>query len=75
MTQYALAKALSVSQPTVSAWINGRKRGGREVSVYPSYAELEKLCVFLEVSPAELIEVDPAALPHTYQNFPYLAAA
>jgi transcriptional regulator with XRE-family HTH domain len=75
ITQYQLAKALGLSQPSVNAWVNGRNRKGERVTVYPDYDSLEKICLFLDVPASEMIAFDPANMDKTWQDFPELAAA
>lgn len=58
---YQLSKGIGVSHPSVSAWLNGRMRGDRLVQVYPDYDSLEDLCLFLECTPNDLLEIEHSA--------------
>jgi DNA-binding Xre family transcriptional regulator len=61
ITGYRLAKDLGVSYPAVAAWLNGRKRGGVVVPVYPEYETLERICQVLRCKVGDLLVFDEAS--------------
>lgn len=65
---YQLAKGIGVSHPSVSAWLNGRMRGDRHVPVYPDFDSLEALCLFLECTPNDLLEMERESIGTTWRN-------
>ena len=72
VTQAQVAQALSVKEPSVSAWVKGkRRRAGVEVSAFPDFASFEALCRFFDCTPNDLIDLEATGTPTglTWVNF------
>ena len=59
VSQAQVAAGVGLSRATVSAWVEGRARsgGGERVVVFPDHESLEALCLFLECTPNDLLEL------------------
>lgn len=68
ITAYQLAKGLGLSYPAVHAWLKGKVRSGALHRVYPSYDQLEALCLFLECTPNDLLQLE-ATPGKTWRDF------
>lgn len=60
VSQSQIAEALGISRQSVNAWIKPKMRDGEEVRIYPDFKTFEKLCLFLEVTPNDLLEIEPS---------------
>jgi transcriptional regulator with XRE-family HTH domain len=64
VSQAQIAAALQVSRATVSAWAEGRAgKEGRRVAVMPDAEGFEALCLFLECTPNDLLELQRRKTP------------
>ena len=66
---YQLSKAVGVSQPTVNAWLRGKVRpSGERVPVFPDMDSLEALCMFLECTPNDLLQLERESIGATWRD-------
>lgn len=64
VSQVQIAAALQVSRATVSAWVEGRAgKDGKRLVVFPDMDSLEALCLFLECTPNDLLELQRRKTP------------
>ena len=64
VSQAQIAAGLSLSRATVSAWVEGRaKPGGGRIVVFPDHESLEALCLFLECTPNDMLELQKRTTP------------
>ena len=65
VSQAQIAAGLDLSRATVSAWVEGRPRpgGGERLVVFPDHESLEALCLFLECTPNDLLEMQKRKTP------------
>jgi transcriptional regulator with XRE-family HTH domain len=77
VSQAQIAQALNKSRATVSAWVEGKVREGRRVTVFPDDESLDALCAFFECTPGDLLETQGTDTPtgKTWRDFRDLAAA
>lgn len=71
VSQSQVAAGVGVTRSTVNAWLEGRIRDGKRIPVYPDYESLEALCLFLECSPNDLLEITRRQTPSdlTWRDF------
>ena len=73
VSQAQIAAGLGVSRATVSAWVEGRVRpgGGERIVVFPDHESMEALCLFLECTPNDLLELQKRKTPSglTWRDF------
>lgn len=73
VSQAQIAAGLGVSRATVSAWVEGRSRpgGGERIVVFPDHDSMEALCLFLECTPNDLLELQKRTTPSglTWRDF------
>ena len=73
LSQSQIAAGLGISPAMVSSWLNGKVRqaGAEPATVFPSMPLLEALCVLLECTPSDLLQVEATATPSgkTRQDF------
>jgi transcriptional regulator with XRE-family HTH domain len=63
VSQAQLADALGVSRSTVNAWLEGQTKQAKRIIVFPQAGQLDALCAFFEVGPAELFEQESTVTP------------
>lgn len=68
VNSYQLAKGLGVTPASVGAWLNGRMRGDKLTRVYPDMDSLEALCLFLECTPNDLLQLERDSIGSTWRD-------
>lgn len=69
ITPYQLAKALGLAQSTVNAWLVGKvRKAGERSTVYPDMDSLEALCLFLECTPNDLLQLERESIGATWRD-------
>lgn len=64
VSQAQIAASLGVARATVSAWVEGRPgKDGKRIMVFPDADGFEALCLFLECTPSDLLELQKRKTP------------
>lgn len=71
VNQAQVAEGLGVGLSVVNAWVRGKMRAGERVKVFPDAPSLEALCLLLECTPSDLLELEAEATPSgkTWKDF------
>lgn len=69
ISQAQIAEALGIGRQSVNAWLNGQVRpGGERRRVWPDPESLEALCLFLECTPNDLLELERESIGTTWRD-------
>ena len=69
VSQAQIATALGLTRSTVSSWLIGKVRpGGIRTPMYPDYESLEALCLFLECTPNDILQLERDSIGVTWRD-------
>lgn len=69
VSQAQIAAALGLTRSTVSSWLIGKVRpGGVRTPMFPDYDSLEALCLFLDVTPNDLLQLERESIGTTWRD-------
>lgn len=69
VSQTQIADALGIGRQSVNAWLNGLVRpGGKRTRVWPDPESLEALCLFLECTPNDLLQLERESIGTTWRD-------